>query len=126
MVDLSFNERGNVGLLYTKLSHVLSGLAWEMIVVDDNSPGGAAKVVDALSRSHGDVRCLRRFGRCGLASACVEGMTSTVAQFVASGTATGRFTDLRFRGSKAAGLLAQFTGRDLTGRPCSLVSREPQ
>lgn len=79
----SYNERDNVELLYEKLATALGDTPWEMIVVDDDSPDGTADVVNELSRIYANVRCLRRFGRRGLASACVEGMAVTAAPYVA-------------------------------------------
>ncbi|WP_240230600.1 glycosyltransferase family 2 protein [Devosia lacusdianchii] len=79
----SYNERENIELLYEKVAIALGDVAWEMIVVDDNSPDGTAEVVNELSRVYANVRCLRRFGRRGLASACVEGMAVTSAPYVA-------------------------------------------
>jgi dolichol-phosphate mannosyltransferase len=79
----SYNERGNIELLYEKVALALGATPWEMIVVDDNSPDGTADVVNELSRVYANIRCLRRFGRRGLASACVEGMAVTAAPYVA-------------------------------------------
>jgi dolichol-phosphate mannosyltransferase len=79
----SYNERDNIELLYEKVAIALGDTPWEMIVVDDNSPDGTADVVNELSRVYANVRCLRRFGRRGLASACVEGMAVTAAPYVA-------------------------------------------
>ncbi|SFV26789.1 dolichol-phosphate mannosyltransferase [Devosia crocina] len=79
----SYNERDNVELLYEKVALALGDTPWEMIVVDDDSPDGTAEVVNELSRVYANIRCLRRFGRRGLASACVEGMAVTSAPFVA-------------------------------------------
>ncbi|MBZ9936375.1 glycosyltransferase family 2 protein [Mesorhizobium sp. BR1-1-16] len=79
----SFNERDNIGSLYEKVSSALSGTPFEFIVVDDNSPDGTAEVTKELSRQHANIRCIRRFGRRGLSSACIEGMASTAAPYVA-------------------------------------------
>ena len=79
----SYNERDNIELLYEKVALALGGTPWEMIVVDDDSPDGTADVVNELSRVYANIRCLRRFGRRGLASACVEGMAVTSAPYVA-------------------------------------------
>lgn len=79
----SYNERGNIELLYEKVAVALGDTPWEMIVVDDNSPDGTADVVNELSRVYANIRCVRRFGRRGLASACVEGMAVTAAPYVA-------------------------------------------
>jgi dolichol-phosphate mannosyltransferase len=79
----TFNERANVELLYESLSTALEGVSWELIVVDDNSPDETAAAVKDLSRRYGNVRCLRRLGRRGLSSACIEGIMATAAPFVA-------------------------------------------
>jgi dolichol-phosphate mannosyltransferase len=79
----SYNERDNIELLYEKVAVALGDTVWEMIVVDDNSPDGTAEVVHELSRVYANIRCLQRFGRRGLASACVEGMAVTSAPYVA-------------------------------------------
>jgi dolichol-phosphate mannosyltransferase len=79
----SYNERDNIELLYEKVALALGSTPWEMIVVDDDSPDGTADLVNELSRVYANIRCLRRFGRRGLASACVEGMAVTSAPYVA-------------------------------------------
>jgi dolichol-phosphate mannosyltransferase len=79
----SYNERDNIELLYEKVAIALGSTPWEMIVVDDNSPDGTAEIVHELSLVYHNIRCLRRFGRRGLASACVEGMAVTAAPYVA-------------------------------------------
>src|SRR3954464_4590105 len=41
----TFNERDNVTTLFRRLEATLSGIAWEVIFVDDNSPDGTWHVV---------------------------------------------------------------------------------
>ena len=79
----TFNEKGNVATLLEKLQQVLHGVNWEAIFVDDDSPDGTSSTVRELSRRYSNVRCLRRVGRRGLSSACVEGMLSTHARYLA-------------------------------------------
>jgi dolichol-phosphate mannosyltransferase len=79
----TFNERDNVPRLYRKLEAALSGVAWEVVFVDDNSPDGTWDVVRELARHDGRVRCVRRIGRRGLSGACIEGILSSSAPYAA-------------------------------------------
>jgi dolichol-phosphate mannosyltransferase len=75
----TFNERDNVTKLFHKLEATLSGVAWEVIFVDDNSPDGTWDVVRGLARQDSRVRCVRRIGRRGLSGACIEGILASSA-----------------------------------------------
>ena len=77
------NERDNIAPLVERLTHALSGVRWEAIFVDDDSPDGTADTVRALARFQSNIRCVQRLGRRGLASACVEGILSSAAPYVA-------------------------------------------
>ena len=79
----TFNERGNIEPLLALLEKALDGVRWEAIFVDDDSPDGTAQFLLALSTHNPRVRCLRRVGRRGLSSACVEGMLSSGADCLA-------------------------------------------
>ena len=79
----TFNEVDNMAELVSRLDHVLAGVQGEAIFVDDDSPDGTAARVRELSQSDPRVRCIRRVGRRGLSSACVEGMLSTHAPYLA-------------------------------------------
>jgi dolichol-phosphate mannosyltransferase len=79
----TFKERGNVAELVRRLDASLTGIAWEAIFVDDNSPDGTAAAVKDIAGRDCRVRCLRRVGRRGLAGACIEGMLSSAASYVA-------------------------------------------
>ncbi len=84
----TFIERENVRPLYGLLAAALAGTVWEAVFVDDDSPDGTAAEVlalaaDCASPEHAPVRLIRRIGRRGLSSACVEGMLSSNAQFFA-------------------------------------------
>jgi dolichol-phosphate mannosyltransferase len=79
----TFKERGNVAELVRRLDLTLTGIAWEAVFVDDNSPDGTTEAVKAIAACDMRVRCIRRVGRRGLAGACIEGMLSSSAPFVA-------------------------------------------
>jgi len=79
----TFKERDNVPLLVEKLAHTLADVDWEVVFVDDNSPDGTAAAAREIGASDARVRCVRRIGRRGLAGACIEGMLSSQARYVA-------------------------------------------
>ncbi|HKM61443.1 MAG TPA: glycosyltransferase family 2 protein [Acidisphaera sp.] len=78
-----YNERDNVAPLVERLDAALVGFAWEVVFVDDNSPDGTADAARALAEHDARVRCIRRIGRRGLASAVIEGALSSSAQAIA-------------------------------------------
>lgn len=79
----TFNERDNVAKLISYLDAALVGIRWEAIFVDDDSPDDTADVVRAISRQDGRIRCTHRIGRRGLSTACIEGMLSASAPYIA-------------------------------------------
>lgn len=80
----TYNERDNVGRLIERLERCLAGVAaFEIIVVDDDSPDRTAAVVREIAQRRPRVRCLQRIGRRGLSSACIEGMLATSAPCLA-------------------------------------------
>ena len=79
----TFNERDNIAPLVEKLEAALAGITFEVIVVDDNSPDGTAELAKVIAAEKPHVRCIHRVGRRGLSSACIEGMASSSAEFVA-------------------------------------------
>jgi len=77
----TFNERENITPLLERLGSVLADLHWEVIFVDDDSPDGTADEIRKAALADQRVRCIRRVGRRGLASACIEGMASSLAEY---------------------------------------------
>ncbi|MFO1084072.1 MAG: glycosyltransferase family 2 protein [Reyranellaceae bacterium] len=73
----TLNECANVEPTVAGLDSSLQGVAWEVVFVDDDSRDGTADLVMALARGDPRVRLLRRIGRRGLASACIEGVLAT-------------------------------------------------
>ncbi|PLK26971.1 glycosyltransferase family 2 protein [Novosphingobium sp. TH158] len=79
----TYNESKNIPGMVERLDKALQGIAWEVVIVDDNSPDGTADVARKLALADPRVRCIQRIGRRGLASAAIEGMCSTAAPIVA-------------------------------------------
>jgi dolichol-phosphate mannosyltransferase len=79
----TYNERENVPIVLAALDRALAGHAWEAIIVDDDSPDGTAEYVRGLASTNRRIRLLERIGRRGLSSACIEGMLTTSAPYIA-------------------------------------------
>lgn len=79
----TFNERGNIPELIERLKHCLGECRWEVIFVDDDSPDETAEQARVLALQDTRIRCIRRIGRRGLSSACIEGMLASSAPFLA-------------------------------------------
>jgi dolichol-phosphate mannosyltransferase len=79
----TFKERDNLPLLLDRLDKVLAGIAWEVVFVDDDSPDGTAELARIMARRDKRVRVIRRIGRRGLSSACVEGILSSSSPYFA-------------------------------------------
>lgn len=79
----TYNERENIPIVLSSLSRVLYDIDWEAIIVDDDSPDGTAEFVREMAARNPQIRVLERIGRRGLASACIEGMLTTSAPYIA-------------------------------------------
>ena len=79
----TYRERENIPLVVERLEALLGDFEWEVVFVDDDSDDGSAEVLLELARRHPRVRAIRRIGRRGLTSACLEGMASSSAEIFA-------------------------------------------
>ena len=79
----TFNERANIAALVESINVAMIGTDWEIIIVDDDSPDRTWAEVARLSLFEPRLRCIRRVGRRGLASAVVEGALAASGQYVA-------------------------------------------
>ncbi len=79
----TYCERGNIAELVQRLQRTLRGIEWEVVFVDDDSPDGTAELAWSIGQRDRRVRCIRRVGRRGLSSACLEGMLASAALLIA-------------------------------------------
>ena len=79
----TYNEKLNVRPLVSLLDKALVDINWEVVFVDDDSPDGTADEVRELAKTRLDVRVIHRVGRRGLSGACIEGILSSAAPYVA-------------------------------------------
>ena len=59
----TFNERDNIPELIRRLRDVLSGLNWELIFVDDDSPDGTSELIRSIAAA--DRRIWQHRSGCG-------------------------------------------------------------
>lgn len=83
LVIPTYNEALNIAPLFERIERALEGYDWEVIFVDDDSPDGTPAQINQLGAQRDDLRLIRRVGRRGLASACVEGILASNSEFVA-------------------------------------------
>ncbi|MDE2487066.1 MAG: glycosyltransferase family 2 protein [Alphaproteobacteria bacterium] len=79
----TYDEALNIAPLVGRLEAALSGVSWQLVFVDDDSPDGTWRIAKEMARLDPKISCLRRVGRRGLAGAVVEGALATSAPFVA-------------------------------------------
>lgn len=73
LVIPTYNERENLPELFARLDHVLRAVAFEVILVDDDSPDGTGVAAEALQARYPWLRVIQRRGERGLSSAVVCG-----------------------------------------------------
>jgi dolichol-phosphate mannosyltransferase len=69
--------------MVASLDKALTGINWEVVFVDDDSPDGTTTEARRIAQEDPRVRCIRRVGRRGLSSAVIEGALSSSAEHVA-------------------------------------------
>ena len=79
----TFNESANVEPILQKIRSALSGVDYEVVFVDDDSPDDTVAAVALAATTYANVRVIHRIGRRGLSTAVVEGALSSMAPFIA-------------------------------------------
>jgi dolichol-phosphate mannosyltransferase len=93
----TYNERANIRHVVESVRGALDGEAWELVFVDDDSPDGTWEEIQRWAVQDARVRRLRRVGRRGLASACIEGAMASAAPYVAVMDADGQHDPAQLR-----------------------------
>ena len=79
----TLNEVDNVLPLIHRLETVLRSVSWSAFFVDDNSSDGTYELLRTLAFERPQVQAIRRIGRKGLSSACIEGMAMATSNYIA-------------------------------------------
>lgn len=79
----TFNEKDNISLIINAIRHSLESYPWKIIFVDDDSPDGTASYIKNISKTDPQIHCIKRIGRRGLSSACVEGILASSSPYIA-------------------------------------------
>lgn len=87
MVEISivvptYNESGNIENLWQAISRTLKGYDYEVVVVDDNSPDGTAKIVQGIIARDDRIRLMVREGKLGLGSAILDGFKAAEGDYL--------------------------------------------
>ena len=83
----TYNEAKNLPALLREIDAAFSGMAYEIIVVDDDSPDRTWEIAEHVG---GKVRVLRRIGKRGLSSAVTEGFSIARGDILAVMDADGQ------------------------------------
>jgi dolichol-phosphate mannosyltransferase len=88
----TLNEAKNIPILYASL---LNQIKWELVIVDDNSKDESPALMVDMANKHDNFRFLRRFGRSGLSTACIEGMMTSASPIIAVMDADGQHDETK-------------------------------
>jgi dolichol-phosphate mannosyltransferase len=79
----TYNESENIVELVNRIENLIDFTSFELVIVDDNSPDGTAKIAEALNEKYGNIKICRRSGKHGLSSAVFYGFEKTTAKTLA-------------------------------------------
>jgi dolichol-phosphate mannosyltransferase len=82
IVSPTYNEAENVPRLVQDVDTALSGIDYELVIADDDSPDGTWAIAQELAKTNPRVRVLRRTTGRGLSRAVIEGFLSSSSDYV--------------------------------------------
>lgn len=82
IVSPTYNEADNVPRLVHDVDTALSGIDYELVIADDDSPDGTWAIAQELANTNPRIRVLRRTTDRGLSRAVIEGFLSSSSHYV--------------------------------------------
>jgi dolichol-phosphate mannosyltransferase len=82
IVSPTYNEADNVQRLVREVDTALSGIDYELVIADDDSPDGTWAVSQKMANTNPRIRILRRTTGRGLSRAVIEGFLSSSSDYV--------------------------------------------
>jgi dolichol-phosphate mannosyltransferase len=82
IVSPTYNEAENVARLVHDVDEALSGIDYELLIADDDSPDRTWAVAEELAAQNPRIRVLRRMADRGLSPAVIEGFLSSSSDYV--------------------------------------------
>ena len=82
IVSPTYNEAENVPRLVHDVGTVLSGMDYELLIADDDSPDRTWAIAQELANTNPRIRVLRRTTDRGLSPAVIEGFLSSSSEYV--------------------------------------------
>lgn len=99
MLELSiviptYNEKDNIGILIPAIAEALSGITYEIVVVDDSSPDGTGIIVQNMASTGYPVRLITKRKKEGIGAALRVGYEACHSRLIASTDADLSFDPL--------------------------------
>ena len=79
----TYNERENIPILVERLKNSLSGVDFELIIVDDDSPDETWKIAEGMAKENPFIRVVRRRGERDLSTAVLKGFQMAEGDVIA-------------------------------------------
>ncbi|HEY4510721.1 MAG TPA: glycosyltransferase [Candidatus Paceibacterota bacterium] len=92
LLDLSivlptYKEKENIAVFIPQIEEGFKDIAFEIIIVDDNSKDGTKELISNFNRQYGNIRLIERAGLLGIGSALRDGYNASKGKFILSSDA---------------------------------------
>ncbi len=88
----TYNEKDNIKILIPQIEETFKHINLEIIVVDDSSPDGTARISEELNKRYGNIRVIVREEKEGIGAAIREGYNNASNSIIISSDSDLSFT----------------------------------